>query len=757
MPNQVGTSQVIRFATFEIDLQAQELRKAGVRLKLSGQPFQVLAILLEKPGTVVTREELQKRLWPDTFVDVDHNLNTAINKIREALGDSAENPRFVETLPRRGYRFIGPIMANGTAAAEVVHAAEGRSPGGPESAARTRVLLTLGLLGAVILLGAGGLWIFKQRESPIKPSQRTLTRLTFDDGLQTGATWSPDGRYIAYSADRGGKFDILVQQVSGGNPIQITKGSGQNWQPDWSPDGKYITYRSEAGDGGLFIVPALGGAGLERKVSSFGYYPRWSPDSTQILFQSMDLGGMNVNRFFIVGLDGTAPREVLKELGPVGVSAAWHPDGKRISAWVQERLASIPTFWTVPVEGGIPVRTEMRSEVGADTEDAPGWAEWRQDFKFCWHPSGRAIFFERTFQGARNLWRMTIDPATLRATGLERLTTGSGTDNQLSLSNDGKKLAFTGASEQVRTWLFPFDAKNARVTGPGQPITSAGIESLAPDLSPDGNKLAFSTVRTNHWEHWTKNLSDNEQISVATDGIYLRTFPVWSHDGTRLAYSRQDLATHRTQLVEWSVADRSEHSVTGMSTKSFIRACDWSSDGKALLVSQVSGKNALNELWEVSLAERPEESTERPIAFSRTEDIYQCRLSPDEHWIVFEGVRNSANGSESALYAVPRTGGNWIRLTDGKYWDDKPRWSPDGRTIYFMSGRGGFYGVWAVHFDPLRGRGLGVPFLVKAFDDPSFIIPRNTVIVEISVSQNSLVVPLQQVSGGIWLLDNVDR
>ena len=100
MPNRVGASQVIRFATFEVDLQAQELRKTGLRLKLTGQPFQVLAILLEQPGTVVTRDELQNRLWPDTFVDVDHNLNTAVNRIREALGDSSENPRFVETLPR---------------------------------------------------------------------------------------------------------------------------------------------------------------------------------------------------------------------------------------------------------------------------------------------------------------------------------------------------------------------------------------------------------------------------------------------------------------------------------------------------------------------------------------------------------------------------------------------------------------------------------------------------------------------------------
>src|SRR6478752_4591043 len=105
----VPSPRLFRFETFEVDVRAGELRKAGVKLKLPGQPFQVLAILLESPGEVVTREELQKRLWPDTFVDVDHNLNTAINKIREVLGDSAESPRFVETLPRRGYRFIGPL------------------------------------------------------------------------------------------------------------------------------------------------------------------------------------------------------------------------------------------------------------------------------------------------------------------------------------------------------------------------------------------------------------------------------------------------------------------------------------------------------------------------------------------------------------------------------------------------------------------------------------------------------------------------
>ena len=105
-----SSSRLVRFGVFEADLRSGELRKNGLKIRLPGQPFEVLAMMLERPGEVVTREELQKRLWPDgTFVDFDHSLNNAINKIREALGDSAESPRFVETLSRRGYRFIAPV------------------------------------------------------------------------------------------------------------------------------------------------------------------------------------------------------------------------------------------------------------------------------------------------------------------------------------------------------------------------------------------------------------------------------------------------------------------------------------------------------------------------------------------------------------------------------------------------------------------------------------------------------------------------
>src|SRR5215467_5625936 len=101
------TPEILRFGTFEVDLRAGEVRKQGAKVKLQEQPFQVLAALLQRPGQVVSREELRKQIWPeDTFIDFDNSLNTAINKLREALGDSADNPRFIETLPRRGYRFL---------------------------------------------------------------------------------------------------------------------------------------------------------------------------------------------------------------------------------------------------------------------------------------------------------------------------------------------------------------------------------------------------------------------------------------------------------------------------------------------------------------------------------------------------------------------------------------------------------------------------------------------------------------------------
>jgi DNA-binding winged helix-turn-helix (wHTH) protein len=121
MPTPAPSPNAIKFDEFEVDLRALELYRKGRRIKLQIQPFQILALLLERPGEVVTREELQKRLWPaDTFVDFDHSLNTAVKKLRQALGDDIKKPRFVETLPKRGYRFLGTVKQPAKAAQTAV-------------------------------------------------------------------------------------------------------------------------------------------------------------------------------------------------------------------------------------------------------------------------------------------------------------------------------------------------------------------------------------------------------------------------------------------------------------------------------------------------------------------------------------------------------------------------------------------------------------------------------------------------------------
>jgi cholera toxin transcriptional activator len=132
MPEPSSEPKLLRFGVFEVDLTAGELRKSGARLRLQEQPFQVLAALLENAGRVVTREELRQKIWPaDTFVDFDHSLNTAVNKIREALGDSASSPRFVETLARRGYRFIAPVNGVETPTSKLPEVTTSDAPNAP--------------------------------------------------------------------------------------------------------------------------------------------------------------------------------------------------------------------------------------------------------------------------------------------------------------------------------------------------------------------------------------------------------------------------------------------------------------------------------------------------------------------------------------------------------------------------------------------------------------------------------------------------
>jgi serine/threonine protein kinase len=629
---------------------------------------------------------------------------------------------------------------------------------------RSRRGLVLGI--SFLLLAAcisGAAWFFyNHRNTATPPIQRALTRITFDDGLQSEPTWSPDGRFIAYSSDRGGKSDIWVQQISGGDPVQVTKGPGQNWQPDWSPDGKNIVYRSEEGDGGLFVVPALGGEGLQRKIATFGYYPRWSPDSSQVLFQTLFASVEEVNKFYVVRIDGTPPREILADfIAQQHVSpytAAWHPDGKRVTVWAAD-VGLIPKFWTVPLSEGPALKTEIDPGMEKQLKEAGSGGVtcgyFAGPLSFSWSPSGDGLYFNCGHGGAVNIWKMTINPQSLKATGITRITTGPGPDIGVALSTDGKRLAFTAMSVLVQNRLFPFNASTGLIGGNGQAITAAGRSAVMPVLTRDGKKIAFCVDHEDRLELWQKSLVEGREAPIVTDG-YDRRYPQWSPEGTRLAYTRSNYQENQGQLMVWSRESGSEEALTASSSTGYL-IFDWSLDGKWLLASRGS-EGSKEEVWMLPLASAPHaETAARKILADPRHDLWQPTFSPNGRWILFEAVENSPTSAESSIYVAPVEGGPWIRITDGKHWDDKPRWSPDGKTIYFISGVGGFFNIWGIHFDPSMGKPVGASFRLSAFERPALMIPRGIPVVALSLSRDKLVLTMQEVSGGIWVLDNVDR
>ena len=687
------------------------------------------------------------RLNPDCPAELEHIINKALEKDREVRYQSASELRAdLQRLKREteAARAVGADLR--------VRPPEGAQIGAPIRK-RAVAIATVALL-AVAAVVAYILW--PRPETHVQP---TLTRLTFDPGLQSDPTFSPDGRMFAYSSDRSGNFDIWVQQIGGGDAVQVTKSPAHDWQPDWSPDGKQIVFRSERDGGGLYVIPALGG--YERKISSFGYRPRWSPDGSRILFRSTILRQVSEPlRVYVVGLDGNPPHEVLAGTLTASTSetcVAWHPDSQRVSIRLRQPGQPQGGFWTVPVEGRAPVKSELTTQVEEQLKAASVFLG-----DFVWAPSGKALYFEGTSRDVRNLWKVTAEPDTLRwVAGPERLTTGPGQDTTLAVSMDGKKLAFVTRTESVRIWSIPFDAAKGRTIGEGQPVTAAGMDADSLDLTRDGGKLVFEGIRAGKESLWEKSLPDGRETLLVADG-FRRAPPRWSRDGTRLAYRRTHPTKPESQVVILPDGGGAEEPLTspapiGGTSSLAENAYDWSADGKWILGSSRRPTPGRVLIWLLPLSGAPHAETEARVVASNPEyDLWQGRFSPDDRWICFEAVR-AAGIAGSAINVVPAAGGDWIPITDGKHHDDKPRWSPDGKIIYFASSRGGFMNVWGRRFDPTLGKPVGEPFQVTRFESPGRMPSDYIGSAELGVAATRLVLPIMEVSGSIWMLEDLDR
>jgi DNA-binding winged helix-turn-helix (wHTH) protein len=347
MASQERPRRIVRFGEFETDLDSGELFNNGLKVRLPEQPFQFLAILLECPGEVVSRDDLRRRLWPDdTYVDFDRSLNTAASKLRDALGDSAESPRYIQTLPRRGYRFIAPL--NEVVAVPLNSpAATDKQLAIPWQFRRRRAWVAVAV--AVILMF--GLAYLNWQSSSSLPHIVRSVQLT-NDGFGKSPELATDGPRVYFSAWKGGRGVLAHVAAVGGDTERMPApvfGHTNACLRAISPDGQQLlvaTGRQFTREDGfpLWTVRPTGLAG-RRLGELVGNDADWSPDGRRITY-------VTYNQVWTADAGGTRRRKVA-ESGWLASYPRWSPDGRRSRFTSMGSGTDQNTIWEVSAEGGV--------------------------------------------------------------------------------------------------------------------------------------------------------------------------------------------------------------------------------------------------------------------------------------------------------------------------------------------------------------------------------------------------------------------
>jgi DNA-binding winged helix-turn-helix (wHTH) protein/Tol biopolymer transport system component len=513
-----------RFGVFELDLRAGELRRQGSKVKLQEQPFQVLTRLLEKPGEVVTREELRNRLWPaDTFVDFDHSLNAAIRRLRDALGDSAENPRFVETVARRGYRFLAPVnFGNGNGTVQTLPATVELTP---QPTARFHLGWLVAGAGAVLLVFLGlklGLLLASHAPAPSRVTQ--LTANPADDRVRAAAI-SRDGRYLAFSDETG----FYVRQIDTGetHPIALPQGCMAR-SLNWFPDSIHMVV-ALAGPGresGLWEISALGGSA--RKLIDDGRSPAVSPDGREIAF----IAGKKLReQLWLVGADGALPRMLVGHEGDLFGGVAWSPNGTSIAYTRAEVGYGHGAKGVIEIVG---VNGQHAGSVVLPVTSALSLAGL--DGPLCWAPDGRLIFslFEqRPRQLDSNLWWTALDRQTNAILPPARLTNDRGVVINISVSADGKRIVYLKGVPQPDVYVAQLEGSG--ILAEPQRLTLDDRQDLPFDWTSDSKEVLYMSDRTGTFNIY-KQAMNQPVPDVLVGGNEPVAQPRLNPDGAQLLY-----------------------------------------------------------------------------------------------------------------------------------------------------------------------------------------------------------------------------
>jgi len=642
------SAQIVRFGVFEADLQTRELHKNGVKVPLQGQPFQVFAILLEHPSELVTREELRQKVWPeDTFVDFDHALNTAITKIRAALGDEADNPRFLETLPRRGYRFISPVQKA---------IAQPASPATPEgrSAQRRKNRRWL-VASAILLLLISGIGIsrFSRRrpEEPLPPLE--IVPLTAVPGFEHDPAFSPDGNQVAFALENADGRGIYTTIVGGEKTLRLT--AGTDYSPTWSPDGRRVAFYRDLGHGtSIYAVPALGGT--EQRLytglsSAWTTGLNWSPDG-KVLALADSHGGTNHTWISLLSLADSSTRQLTFPSGPeIDYSPAFSPDGSTV-AFVRGSLVGVVSdLYVIPTVGGVAKRLTFDNTwiLGSPT----------------WTPDGRDIVFSSDRGGGlSSLWRVSPTGGPLRPVVSVGVIAWSP-----SISPKGNQLVYQRIF--FKDSLFRLSLKDE--THPQSspvPVKSDKGFNWRPHFSPDGKRFTVESNGLGHSEIWacdTVGANCGQLTSLRGTAGAAR----WSPDGRYIAFEFRPKERSEIYLLEVGGGmPQLLPTLPGANNG----GPSWSRDGKSIyFYSDKTGEPF--QLWKVSI------QGGSPAQITKNGGVFAVE-SEDGRFLYFvkfdaPGIWKMPLGGGQEERVLPRAGGhewfNWALTHAGIYFRDSDK------------------------------------------------------------------------------------
>jgi Tol biopolymer transport system component/DNA-binding winged helix-turn-helix (wHTH) protein len=567
---------VFSVGVWYVDPALRTLTSGSREVHLEPKPMQVLVVLAEHAGQVVTKDRLLQAVWEGTFVG-DEVLSRAISELRRALEDDPKTPRFIQTIPKGGYRLVAPVKFQDPAAAAVDRPAES----GPVSqpARRWRNLV---LWGTVIAAVAGGAWMFARHGHANAPLPPMTTRPAVTlPGRTSAPSFSPDGTRITFAWKPPQADARIVVKMVDDDPVQeLTRSPGgfDDDSPAWSPDGRSIAFERHTSNwlpdkrGGLYVIPAIGGR--ERQVysglvSSQG--PTWAPDGRALVFAAKRTH-REKSSLYRLSLDTLESARLMSSDTPdlnrdVDVPAC-SPDGKNI-AFVVYFSDYSEDVYLIPSQGGAATRL---------TFDAK--AIWG---RVAWTPDAKAILFESSRGGSPELWRVPASGGQP-----ERLSAAANALGGVALDSERRRLAYVVRNDGVHIGAFS-------LRSPGEPprrIAESTRSEYGATFSPDGTRIAFVSNRAGDAvDIWVSDADGTNQTRLTTSTRGFNASQQWSPDGEWLAYD-SDVVDFQYDVYLIRVSGGSPRRLT--SERSSDYGPTWSRDGRWLyFASDRTGKEQI--------------------------------------------------------------------------------------------------------------------------------------------------------------------